>query len=80
MKNSMMDLHNHLFEQLERLNDDELIGDELIDEIKRGGAMVNIAQVLIENASLILKAKDFEINGKLILPEILEDKNEKKYK
>lgn len=56
MKNTLMDLNNHLFEQLERLNDDDLQGDALGREIKRAQAMSICAAQIIDNAALSLKA------------------------
>lgn len=35
MKNTLGDLNNHLFAQLEKLSDDDLSGDELDTEIRR---------------------------------------------
>ena len=43
MRNNLVDLNNHLFEQMERLNDDELTDDQLHKEIERSKAMANIA-------------------------------------
>jgi len=57
MKDKLSDLNNHLFCQLERLNNDDLEGVELEDEIKRSIAMANLAGTIIQNASLILKAR-----------------------
>lgn len=35
MKNTLGDLNNHLFAQLEKLGDDDLTGEELESELKR---------------------------------------------
>ena len=42
MKNKLSDLNNLLFEQLERLQDDELKGDDLDHEIARSKAVTSI--------------------------------------
>lgn len=39
MKNTLTDLNNHLFEAMERLNDDELTPEQLDNEIKRCNAV-----------------------------------------
>lgn len=56
-KNTLGDLNNHLFEQMERLNDDELSGDQFQQELKRADAMSKIAINVINNANTILKAQ-----------------------
>lgn len=57
MKNKLSDLNNHLFEQLERLNDEELNGEKLQEEIVRARAISTIATRIIENGSLVLDAQ-----------------------
>lgn len=47
----MIDLNNHLFEQMERLNDDELNNEELDKEIRRAKAMTEVSSQIIENAA-----------------------------
>lgn len=59
MKNSLNDLHNHLFEQLERLNDDDLSGEELEKEIKRSKAITSVAEKIIDNAKIALDSQKF---------------------
>ena len=56
MKNTLADLNNHLFEQMERLNDDDLNNEELDKEIKRAKAMTDVSSQIIENAALGLSA------------------------
>ena len=74
MKNKLVDLNNHLFEELERLNDEELKGEELEEERKRAKSIANIAQTIINNGELALKAvKHYdEFGNKGDIPEILQ--------
>ena len=43
MRNTLQDLNSHLFEQLERLNDEDLSDEELDKELKRADGMTKIA-------------------------------------
>jgi len=58
MKNKLTDLQNHLFELMEKLNDDDLIGAELDAEIKRSEAFSALAVIAVKNAELIAKCAD----------------------
>lgn len=57
MKNTLSDLNNYLFEQLERLQDDSLDQEGLEREIQRSEAVQRVAKTIIENGSLALQAK-----------------------
>ena len=57
MKTRMTDLNNHLFEALERINDEDLKGEELTAEIYRAKAVSDLATTIISNADLMLKAQ-----------------------
>lgn len=63
VKNTLGDLNNHLFEQIERLNDEELKGDKLKEEIERARAVSSIASQIINNGNLVLKAQQYYTNG-----------------
>jgi len=81
MKNKMTDLNNHLFEALERLNDEDLKGDALQEEIERAKSIKDISQQIIANASLGLKAeiaRNEYMGGKFKMPELLGGGEEQK--
>lgn len=56
MKNTLGDLNNHLFAQLEKLGDDDLTGEELESELKRTDAICDISEQIIKNGELQYKA------------------------
>ena len=56
-KNTLGDLNNFLFAQLERLDNPDLEGDELLKEIARSKAISEISKNVIENANVVLQAK-----------------------
>lgn len=71
MKNRMSDLNNHLFEQMERLNDEALTGEALEAEIKRASAMVNVADQITENSkTMLVAARLYADKGPSILPHL----------
>ena len=81
MKNTLADLNNHLFEQMERLNDDDLTDEQLEKEIKRADAMTGVATQIIGNAHLILKATELNMEysrGDNFVPKLLLGNDEKK--
>lgn len=71
MKNKLTDLNNHLFEELERLNDEDLKGDDLEVEMARAKAVSDIAQAIINNGNLILKAQKHYAEYGIAVPSIL---------
>ena len=56
MKNKLADLNNHLFAQLERLGDESLSDERIAQEVERAGAITDVAEQIIRNADLQLKA------------------------
>ena len=81
MRNTLVDLNNHLFEQMERLNDDELTDEQLEKEIKRADAMKDIASQIINNAQIVLKATELNIEysrNEVTVPKMLIGIDDKK--
>ena len=56
MKNSLLDLHNHLFTQIETLADPTLKGEALQQEIQRSRAISQVAGQLVRNSRTMLDA------------------------
>lgn len=75
-RNTLGDLNNHLFEELERLNNEELAGEKLETELERAKAITSVAQQIISNANTILQAKKFQAESlgrsKTDMPKMLE--------
>ena len=77
MKNTLGDLNNHLFAQLERLGDEDLSKENLETEVQRAESITKIARVIIENSNTALKAVQIKANAldaDIVLPKMLEDK------
>jgi len=58
MNNTLVDLQNHLFMMIEKLNDKGLKGEDLKQEIERSIAINEVAKTAIANGALMVKAAD----------------------
>lgn len=70
-KNKISDLNDHLFAQLERLSDESIKGDALIEEVRRARSITEVAQQVIASGDLLLKARiaaDNSLTGTKVLP------------
>jgi len=77
VKNNLIDLNDYLFEQLDRLSNDDLTGDDLDTELKRAKAITSVATNIINSTAVILDAqkhKDeyYGSNAKKDVPGILK--------
>lgn len=61
MKNKLTDLNDHLFAQLERLGEEDLIGDALATEIERSKAVAGVGRTIIDNARLAFDAHKLQV-------------------
>lgn len=77
MQNSLGDLNNHLFAQLERLSDEDIKGEKLKEEITRAKAVADIATKIIDNGNLVLQGQKFisdTYDADKKIPKMLEGK------
>lgn len=73
MKTSIKDLNEHLFAQLERLNDESTAPENMKQEIEKAKAMSNVARVISDNMKLVLEAHKLTDDGFVKnLPKMLE--------
>ena len=76
MKNTIRDLNNHLFAELERLGDEDLEGEELKDEIRRATAIAAVSSQVIQLGNLVVKAAKVEHEtGENSLEELTGERN-----
>ena len=61
MRNTIADLNNYLFEQLERLQDDDLSDDQLKKETVRAGAVTMVANSIINAGKISLQAAKLQV-------------------
>ena len=81
IRNTMLDLNDHLFAELERLSDEELSAEELDKEIRRAKAISDISKNVVANAANVLKAAELNTRyGRNDVPRILigDDPEKKK--
>lgn len=59
----MSDLNNHLFAQLERLNDETLDGEAMEQEFKKAKAIQSVAGQIIKASALVMQAAKLTAAG-----------------
>jgi len=74
MKNTLTDLNNHLFAQMERLSEESLSAEQLAFEAERSKSLTVIARTIVDNARLVLDAQTRinDIPERKELPAILK--------
>lgn len=76
MAANLSDLNDVLLAQLSRLNNDELVGDDLERELRRSSGVTSLSKEIVSNARLVLDGerhrKEFGMGYKL--PKVLESK------
>lgn len=80
-RNTLTDLNNHLFDQLERLLDEDLTQEQMEKEIQRSKAVTAVAEVVIRNGELSLDVikhlNEYRKDGNLTpVPKMLETRDE----
>lgn len=82
MKNTLTDFSNIMFEQLEKISDDNLTDEELEKEIKRTEAMTNLGESILKTGELQLKVMqhmdEYGYEREKNIPETLEVRSEQK--
>ena len=73
-RTTLNDLNEYLFQEMDRLTNEDLSAEELDKEIKRSDALQKIAKTVIDNGALALQAKkyldEYGQCGKVELPLI----------
>ena len=71
VKNKLGDLNDHLFAQLERLAEEGMSPEQIEQEVNRTSAIVSLADKVVSNADMQLKAaKLFAEHGQDVVPHL----------
>lgn len=62
-RNKISDLNDHLFAQLERLNDETIKLDKMEMEFKKAAAITKVSAQILKGAALTLQASKLVYNG-----------------
>ena len=78
-KNTLNDLNDHLFAQLEKLMDDDVSPEQIEREIARSKAVTAVAETIVRNGELAFKVmqhmNEYRSDGKLApVPKMLESR------
>lgn len=76
MRNHLTDLNDHLFAEMERLSDEDLTDEQIEREIKRAKAVTSVAQAIVANGNLALRAAEFSdsaLSADTTVPAMLTD-------
>lgn len=72
--NRLEDLNDMLFNQLVRLDSDDISDEEMAKEINRSKAMTGVSRTIIDNARIVLDAAKFMDNredSNSVLPHMI---------
>lgn len=58
-RTTLNDLNEYLFQEMDRLTNEDLSAEELDKEIKRSDSLQKVAKTIIENGALALQAKKY---------------------
>lgn len=58
-RTTLNDLNEYLFQELDRLTNEDLSAEELDKEIKRSDSLQKVAKTIIDNGNLALHAKKY---------------------
>lgn len=76
MKNTLGDLSNLMFEQLEKMSDDDMTDEQLEKEIKRADAMAKMGEAILKTGELQFKVMqhmdEYGYQREKNVPEMLE--------
>lgn len=70
-KTNINDLNEYLFEALDRITNDDLDPETLDRELRHADAIVSVAETVIHNGELMLKAMNHAAEYNVPMPKLL---------